>query len=1026
MIEYEFEYNGGEEITCTRSDGSVLDWIPPIHGLAAMAGSAKRVFYADLVKDMQAGPSVINSVGVITTNFGAELGGVDTGSIATIKTQPLADLKGNMKTEMTLHGTYVEKPNIPKSSTSGVAPKKYSDANFVYYDSGESPSDICLNPNVTHLVDSAYCLDPASGTKQEPKDYKNYRFRVNRTITEGLFGFPSYYSFATTPTGAPENCQVRYDFNATDPGNPNPLDVAFNIADGKNTAFNSQYSNAVKNVFITRNSGQRNDIIKKLVIKESGDCAQIWSIFCELIIGIEESNPGASPEEKQAAFKTLRGDTLLITTDSVVFSRGIPFCNVSNNGGREGVESGCFTQQYFTLGDTDYPKAYRTHMEVEKKRIIDQNNVIVDIFSVMREKRFSDLKPFYFYRLIDTPGSRRPKKEMLYNPKLYDRERLEDLCQHKISHIAVINTAITTTNPINDADIATIDNPDDLARALKNSFQSMELHGAAPLYFSKDPNGNCMVHDSLHTEIEGCLLTPRQLKASADNAAIAPGPDDDPDDDNAAATAAIIAHAAALANGVDGMEGTFSIDSGEPCGTFWFRNDDEIGIDGTLHVEPEEYRAEDEDNEDFSYYECLVAYMILQDGLDTDKEYVRKEGGTIYIRPSNFLEEYDTFMDEYKKEAVQGGARHNEVQVFIDTMTADVDRIPAPGEQGLYKICDINVRQIGARCLRVILNNFLVRKESYNRNIAHILAEHEPQSQEQQEDIEREAGRLSVVEELGQGLGQGLEEVDDNLEAVVNEDLEEVDDEDLEEVDDDDELGELHLADGFELGAPNGQLQHQFLQPNLGEGEFGDGNYGNAFGSKSPQYTTPLKYNGSYGTYSDTYSDTNSNSSNSQPSSQYSNSSSSQPLSEYSGISYNSMSPSRSRVQKINKKRLSGLQKSGVDLTYEELYKFMKEKKKNDAILERRTARNNPRGIGRLSKMSKMIGVKPRQLFDRAQEEDRGGKRRTMKVKKYLKKNNHKKTLRKNKKILRNNKKTLRNNRKKTIGKHKKTHKSKP
>ena len=71
--------------------------------------------------------------------------------------------------------------------------------------------------------------------------------------------------------------------------------------------------------------------------------------------------------------------------------------------------------------------------------------------------------------------------------------------------------------------------------------------------------------------------------------------------------------------------------------------------------------------------------------------------------------------------------------------------------------------------------------------------------------------------------------------------------------------------------------------------------------------------------------------------------------------------------------------------------------------------------------------MKPRQLFDRAQEEDEigGGKRRTMKVKKYLKKNNHTKTLRKNKKILRNNKKTLRNNRKKPIRKHKKTHKSK-
>jgi hypothetical protein len=56
----------------------------------------------------------------------------------------------------------------------------------------------------------------------------------------------------------------------------------------------------------------------------------------------------------------------------------------------------------------------------------------------------------------------------------------------------------------------------------------------------------------------------------------------------------------------------------------------------------------------------------------------------------------------------------------------------------------------------------------------------------------------------------------------------------------------------------------------------------------------------------------------------------------------------------------------------------------------------------------------------------KGGKRRTMKVKKYLKKNNHKKTIRKNKKTLRNNKKTIRNNRKKLIRKHKKTYKSKP
>jgi hypothetical protein len=269
MNHYKFGYAGGK-ITCTRSDGSVLDWIPDIPGLAAMTATAKQVFYADLVKDMQAGPSVINSVGVITANFPqAELVGVDTTGIRGIKTDPLADLKTTIKAQMMSQGTYVEKPNIPKSSTSSVAPKKYSYAASVYYDSGESPSDICLNPNVTHLVDSAYCLDPASGTKQEPKVPVNYSFTADVTLTGGLFGFPSYYSFATTPIDPPENCQVRYTLNTA-----LPLDVVFNIADGKNTAFNSQYSNAVKNNFITF----QKDDVKKIFIFISFNCC--CSCFC--------------------------------------------------------------------------------------------------------------------------------------------------------------------------------------------------------------------------------------------------------------------------------------------------------------------------------------------------------------------------------------------------------------------------------------------------------------------------------------------------------------------------------------------------------------------------------------------------------------------------------------------------------------------------------------------------------------------------------------------------------------------------
>ena len=179
---------------------------------------------------------------------------------------------------------------------------KTRNAQYVYYDSGESPSDICINSGVTHLVDSAYCLDPASGTKHLPKVPVNYSFTLDHTITTDLFGFPSYYSFTTIPTDA-NLCQVTYTLNPP-VGSTVPRNLptgSFDLRVGKNNTFNSDYSNAEKNKFITSSSGNRNGIIQKLVIKESGDCAQIWSILCELIIRIEESMPEVNVDEAKEA-----------------------------------------------------------------------------------------------------------------------------------------------------------------------------------------------------------------------------------------------------------------------------------------------------------------------------------------------------------------------------------------------------------------------------------------------------------------------------------------------------------------------------------------------------------------------------------------------------------------------------------------------------------------------------------------------------------------------------------------------------
>lgn len=680
MAEYVFSYlPGTNHITFTRG-GHHLDWNPNIPGLTVMATFAKRVFYADLVKDMQVKDGVTGAVSVIQQNFGGQYSEiptesyyVNTASINTIKTIPLEDFKRDMKDYMRTRGTYVENPNIPKSSTSGVNPKQFSNATRVYYDSGESPSDICLNPNITHLVDSAYCLDPASGTKHPKKDFINYSFTVDNSITGGLFGFPTYYTFTTIPVDPPEKCHVRYTLNPIVPGSPNNLDVAFNIADQKNTAFNAGYSNAAKNNFITtRNTNPtrpNNEIIKKLVIKESGDCAQIWSILCELIIRIEESYPMAELKEKQARFDTLRAETLLITTDSVVFSRAIPFCSASDNGGMAGIDRGCFTQKYFTPGKNDYPLAYITQMDREKKRITDQNNVNINIFKVMRNKTFLETKPFYFYRLIDIPESRRPKKELLYNQKVYNLDCLKKLCDDEIVRIKALNTALTTEHT---RDHNSVENEANLTQALKDDFLHMESF-ACRLYFSKDPLGNYMVHDILHTEIQKCLIIPDvSMKAAA---AYAVGSDDDEDPD-----------------------------ANDPVkdAEDYFRNQDNyeetVFKDFKCYTDyNEEINDHDEDEEDFSYYDCLVAYMILQNGLDQhsqEPEYASVDDGTIKIQVCGFLEKYDTFIDKYKREP-QNGQLHVYVQDFIDNMVED----------------DIKVRQIGGGCLREILGDFLVRKE---------------------------------------------------------------------------------------------------------------------------------------------------------------------------------------------------------------------------------------------------------------------------------------------------------------------------
>jgi hypothetical protein len=656
MSYYIFEYTAGtDQITCSKN-GVSLDWIPPINGLTTMAASAKRVFYADLVKDMQADPGVTNSVGVIIQNFEGELGDTNTESIQQIKTLPLASFKGAMKATMSGYGVYVETSNIPKSSTSGTNPKRFSNATDVYYDSGESPSDICINPGVTHLVDSAYCLDPASGTKHEPKRPINYSFKVDTSITEGLFGFPSYYSFTTRPT-EPNFCEVIYTLNPQVAGQPprNFPTGSFDITK-KNTVFNSDYSNAEKNKFITRYSTQGDEIIKKLVIKESGDCAQIWSILCELIIRTEES--GAS--NKANEFQTLRERTLLITTDSVVFSRAIPFCSASDNGGREGVLSGCFTQKYFTHGSPDYPLAYTTQMNLEKQRIKDQNDVNRGIFTEMI--RFFTTKNSYpyFYRLVDIPGSRRPKKELTYNRDLYDADCIERICRIEIEEIDKLNRQIGAIDPAERSAGVTEDN---LKTTLESVFLHMEQNCACRLYFSQDTYGNCMVHDYLHTQIQSCLIP--KLRAEGSSSFIgSPGP---------------------------GSSGV-----------------DPIKAEEDVHEEEDEMISDEDDeenNEEFSYYECLVAYMILQKGFRENYASM-DEDGTTYIRPSNFLEKYDTFIDEYKREPV-GGDRHREVETFLAPVThaMNSDNIPPA-----FVDFDIKVRRLGGDCLSVILNGFLVRK----------------------------------------------------------------------------------------------------------------------------------------------------------------------------------------------------------------------------------------------------------------------------------------------------------------------------
>jgi hypothetical protein len=108
--------------------------------------------------------------------------------------------------------------------------------------------------------------------------------------------------------------------------------------------------------------------------------------------------------------------------------------------------------------------------------------------------------------------------------------------------------------------------------------------------------------------------------------------------------------------------------------------------------------------------------MILQNGLkpaSQEPEYVKEnpQDGRIYIRPRGFLEKYDTFIDEYKREP-EGQDRHDDVQTFINNI--ETAQMPLN--------CDIKVRQIGARCLRVILHSFLLSRRDMPRRRRRSLA----------------------------------------------------------------------------------------------------------------------------------------------------------------------------------------------------------------------------------------------------------------------------------------------------------------
>ena len=75
MAEYVFSYTQGTNQITTRRDGSELDWKPIIPGLTVMATFAKRVFYADLVKDIKrASNSWINEKGFIKEKFEWQIG----------------------------------------------------------------------------------------------------------------------------------------------------------------------------------------------------------------------------------------------------------------------------------------------------------------------------------------------------------------------------------------------------------------------------------------------------------------------------------------------------------------------------------------------------------------------------------------------------------------------------------------------------------------------------------------------------------------------------------------------------------------------------------------------------------------------------------------------------------------------------------------------------------------------------------------------------------------------------------------